>query len=170
MPQLMACIVEILIYFGNGPNCQRSPHVEPFKALTQRTFACPLAGRMAFGVGRNSGASTLGSWSQWWLWRWLCKRGKYENNNMFIYMCVCVIHAFICLVYLFVVFVLYITSNIYIYAKTKVSVGYSLKKSWSAQQRTFAQEERLCISVERCKPSAACGRAGPREWRRNKQN
>ena len=89
---------------------------------------------------------------------------------LYIYICVCVIHAFICLVYLFVVFVLYITSNIYIYAKTKVSVGYSLKKSWSAQQRTFAQEERLCISVERCKPSAACGRAGPREWRRNKQN
>ena len=114
MPQLMACIVEILIYCGNGPNCQRSPHVEPFKALTQRTFACPLAGRMAFGVGRNSGASTLGSWSQWWLWRWLCKRGKYENNNMFIYIYMCVIHAFICLVYLFVVFVLYITSNIYI--------------------------------------------------------
>ena len=34
---------------------------------------------------------------------------------IYIYMCVCVIHAFICLVYLFVVFVLYITSNIYIY-------------------------------------------------------
>ena len=72
----------------------------------------------------------LGGWPSGWVGTPVPRRLAHDPSGDFggdfvngesmkittcLYIYMCVIHAFICLVYLFVVFVLYITSNIYIY-------------------------------------------------------